>query len=236
MLQQLDQDAFLDELGRLKFAFVNAGEPDGDPSYVWQEAKIAVKRLRAILPADMDTASIAPFSLCKFAVFLDEVWEIHRMYEDSGEINHPVAQHDWERIASFLKEVAAQSPEANESRQVESASRRRMTHDEIESKARRLIVLQGNAFLDKTAKQWASEIGCSASAVRKTRLWRNTMKVSGRGRARRDRGARPPKHIQPVTLSKAVEARAGKHDRDAVLDKLIADQTRDDTFKIRKTL
>jgi len=127
-------------------------------------------------------------------------------------------------------------PEANESRQVESASRRRMTHEEIESKARRLIALQGKAFLDKTAKQWASEIGCSASAVRKTRLWQDNMRASGRGRARRDRVARPVKHAQAVALSKPVEARAGKHDRDAVLDKLIADQTRDDTFKIRKKL
>ena len=115
-----------------------------------------------------------------------------------------------------------------------------MSPKEAGDKLQELFIEQGSVFLNKTAVEMADEVGCSDGTVRNTQLWKRNMKASGRGRARRDKGAKPPKLIQAVHLSPEVEAQAGEGDRHAIVKKLIAqqaaDKEADDTGKNQKKL
>ncbi len=109
----------------------------------------------------------------------------------------------------------------------------KMSHEQAEAKARQLYADQGEPFLHKTEVQWSQEIGCSARLAGKLPLRRTAMEITGKGRARRDKGANPaPTRV--VSLSPAVEAQAGE--RDKALERLMAEQKADDTDTIQKKL
>jgi len=76
-----------------------------------------------------------------------------------------------------------------------------------------------NSFVNGSCEEWAKKIGCSASTVRKTALWKATMERTGRGR--RDRNAKP----KVVSLTPDLESAIGKPDGE--LERLIAESKAD---------
>ena len=106
----------------------------------------------------------------------------------------------------------------------QAPKKRRMSREEAEKAANRLFLEQGKAFMEKTAKQWAGEIGCSVSTVSKLELWRRNMSKSGRGRGRRGKGAEKPAPTEVVSLSKKIEAQVGEGSKDELLLQMIAQE------------
>jgi len=75
-------------------------------------------------------------------------------------------------------------------------------------------------FLTRPIRVWADKIGCSISTAQKTKLWKETMRTTGRGRSR---GSSP----KVVSMTGELEATIGDGGRHEVLNELIAEQNRD---------
>ncbi|HEY2416170.1 MAG TPA: hypothetical protein VGI40_28265 [Pirellulaceae bacterium] len=75
-------------------------------------------------------------------------------------------------------------------------------------------------FVTQPVRVWAERIKCSVATVYKTRLWRETMKTTGRGRSR---GPTP----SAVSFTHKVEAAVGDGGKHSVLDELIEEHEKD---------
>ncbi len=100
-----------------------------------------------------------------------------------------------------------------------------ITADEA-NKAAMKLAKQDPAFVIGGVRDWAAAIRgatgktCSIATIEATRLWRETMKVTGRGRTR----GKAPK---AVALTDNMESVVGEGGKDEVLKKLIAQQDAD---------
>jgi len=100
-----------------------------------------------------------------------------------------------------------------------------ITVDEANAAAMKLAK-QDATFVSGTIRQWAARIKeaagktCSLPTVKATPLWQETMKRTGRGRAK---GGRP----KVVSLTSDLEAAIGDGDKHEVLNRLIAEHKAD---------
>lgn len=115
-------------------------------------------------------------------------------------------------IVEQLKEAVAMGPPA----------KRKMSKEEANERAIQLTEADPS-FLDKSLREWAAAIDCSEGLVVKLRLWKETMKRTGRGKRGR---ARVPK---AVSLTRGLEAtfEGSKGDAPDELERLIEEQRAD---------
>ena len=111
MLESVNREQLFEELLDLKASLI----PGQDGEYLWQQLKRHDKRLRALLPKDIELASnISPSFLRQLLDLLDELREKHQLGAESGRIDHyPVREIDYidyRSLRRLIQELAPVGP------------------------------------------------------------------------------------------------------------------------------
>lgn len=123
------------------------------------------------------------------------------------------------RDCAVLPWLLSQVPQHPNAKQGRRAKQQRTMNVETANEAASKLAKRDKSFVDGSSRQWAEQIGCSEGLVRQTKLWKDTMKKTGRGR--KDREAEP----KAVSLTPGLEATIGSPDLE--LQRLIAEQEAD---------
>jgi hypothetical protein len=102
----------------------------------------------------------------------------------------------------------------------ETARSRRMTREAANQQAMELAK-KDRFFVQRSLREWAEAIGCSEGLANELPFWRETMRLTGRGR----KDATPAPKVG--SLTKKLEDVTGEGERDEELNRLIAEQERD---------
>lgn len=114
---------------------------------------------------------------------------------------------EYESVPVVAEDAKAEQVDPVENDSHRSRRVRTMSRDEANQRARELLD-NDPSFGRKTARKWASAIGCSVGLVTGLPVWHGIMEKDGRGRRKKGVQKKP----RVVSLTPAVEARAGVTD------------------------
>jgi len=196
-LHHLDAEAVHRELCGLRAAFIQE-----DGRFAWQEMRRSVKRLRALLPADLELVADEGLPVRQLDEFLWLLSEVHHLDADEGEITLPMEPDDRQRLSDLLRgfepDPPAWAPEDGEQADeglVEgqdaappvkaSAIEALLSIDDVSQDI--LKVANSNRTVDDKLRdicgidrrfvglnstKWAELLGKSTAAIRKTQFWK----------------------------------------------------------------
>jgi len=104
-LVAIDLDRLLDELLRLEWVLLNAGTIE--PELHWRRARAHVKRIRAILPRDLDlVANLDLGEVERLVNLVEEIEWCHELGQDDGLLDVPADTNCLTRLRRMIKAVA----------------------------------------------------------------------------------------------------------------------------------
>jgi hypothetical protein len=187
---------------------------------VWHECSgdSAVELAPDRLQAEWDESDSADIAI---EVSVDIWRRLRRLRKQNGlpsDLDGQIQQEFEAAADRLIEETAPSEPEG-------ASSTPSITSEEANQTAMKLAK-QDPAFLNGVVRDWAAAIRkatgktCSIATVKATRLWRETMKATGRGRSK---GKAP----QAVSFTENLEAVTGSGRDQQILEDLIAEQEAD---------
>ncbi len=160
----------------------------GDLPTIKREAVSTLRRARRLAAVERDWPGSA-----RLIVLLDHALTLARSAPLAPE---GAIRRRWLRLESVAERI--------------QAFHLRLTHEAAEVRAREILLVDPS-FINATARQWSSRIGCSEGVVGTLPAWEEAVEKTGRQRSR----SLSPRRMEPLT--------------DKLLDTLIAEQERDDS-------